>query len=105
LLAKFEVELDSLLDWAERSQAPTLVEIEDAVLRARREMSKAMAEELVNAQESVQPAPGPRCPTCHEEMHVKGRKHKYVESRLGPVQARRCYYHCPRCKRGFFPPR
>ncbi len=76
LLARFELELDSLLDWAESNRAPTLVEIEEAVLRCRREMGKAMADSVVKAQESVQLAPGPRCPTCGEEMHVKGRKRK-----------------------------
>lgn len=105
LLAKMEVELDSLLDWAESNGRPTLVQIEEAVLRCRREIGKAVATSIVNAQESVQLAPGPKCPSCHKEMHVKGRKRKYAETRLGAIEAQRCYYYCPRCKRGFFPPR
>jgi hypothetical protein len=105
LLAKLEVELDSLLDWTEGNREPTLVEIEEAVLRCRREMGKAMAAAVVNAQESVQLAPGPKCSACGKEMRIKGRKHKYVATRLGSVEAGRCYYYCPDCRQGFFPPR
>jgi hypothetical protein len=105
LLAKMEAELDSLLDWAESNSRPTLVEIEEAILRRRQEIGQAMVQSVINAQDSVQLAPGPQCPVCGKEMRLKGRKGKHVETRLGPTQTRRCYYYCPHCQRGFFPPR
>ncbi|MCL6431417.1 MAG: hypothetical protein K6V36_11265 [Anaerolineae bacterium] len=104
ILANFEVQLDSFLDWAEANHAPTLVEIEQAVLRCRREIGRAMAAAVVNAQDTVQLAPGPKCPDCGQEMHIKGRKRKYVETHVGGIETKRCYYYCPRCRRGFFPP-
>lgn len=105
LLVEFEIELDSFPDWAEANREPTLAEIEAAVLRSRHEMDKAMVTALVNVQEAVQPVPGRRCRICGNEMRIKGRKRKYVETCLVSVEAGRDYYYRSSCRRSFFPPR
>lgn len=104
LLAEVEAKIDKLLDWAEDTSAATLTEIEEVVLQLRKEFGQDVAEKVIDAQESVQPVPGPNCPRCGKEMHVKGRKGKRIESRLGLVEMRRQYYYCSECRVGFFPP-
>ena len=47
---------------------------------------------------------GPRLPCgCGNTARYAGRRHKTVLTALGPVALRRAYYHCSRCKTGFFP--
>lgn len=105
VLADVEAQLDKLFEELEGNASPTLTEIEEAVLRFRAQVGRTTASAIVNAQDSVQLGPGPKCPECGKEMRVKGRKHKDIQTRLGDIEAERCYYYCPRCKRGFFPPR
>jgi hypothetical protein len=41
---------------------------------------------------SGQSVPGPRCPTCGQEMHYKAEKHRYLRTRSGDVEVERAYY-------------
>ena len=59
LLAAAEEVIDELLEWHERSEAPTLVEIEDAVLDLRKRLGERMAQAVIEDQEAVHPIPGP----------------------------------------------
>jgi hypothetical protein len=104
LMAQMEEEIDKLLDWHERAEAPTLAEIEEVVLELRKRMGQRVAGEVVKEQEAVRPVPGPACPTCGREMHYKGMKGVTVTGRTGEMQVERGYYHCQRCGRGIFPP-
>lgn len=103
LLAEAEAKIDALLEWNENRPPPTMTEVEEIVLKLRREFGQAMAEAVVNNQESAQSGPGPSCPKCGKEMRLKGQRGKGVMSRLGTVGLRRSYYYCPRCRRGFSP--
>ena len=105
LLAKAEATIDELLDWTEATEAPTLTQIEDIVLKLRRDFGQAMAQTTVHAQNSVEPVQLPVCPRCQRSMQPKGRKDKTVVSRVGDLPLDRAHYYCPRCQRGFFPPR
>ena len=104
LMARMEAEVDRLLEWTDDNPEPTFGQIEAIVLRCRQAMGQAMAQTVVEAQDKVQLAPGPRCPECGQEMRVKGRHRRHIESAVGDVPIGRCYYFCPRCRRGFFPP-
>jgi len=104
MLAKAEAKIEAVLDWAEGTSAPTLTEIEEVVLQMRKEFGQEIAQTVIDAQESVQPVPGPICPRCGKEMHVKGRKGKSIESRVGLVEMKRHYYYCSGCRGGSFPP-
>jgi hypothetical protein len=104
LLAEAEVMIDELLKWGEEASKPTLTELEEVLLRIRKRLSQRVGEVMLGEQEAVHPVPGPKCPTCQQEMHYKGMKTVQVESRLGTLELERSYHYCERCARGLFPP-
>lgn len=104
LMAQMEEEIDRLLDWHEGAEAPTLAEIEDKVLELRKRMGERMTGQVIMEQAAVRPVPGPACPECGREMHYKGMKAVRVRGRTGEMEVERAYYHCERCRQGFFPP-
>ena len=104
LQAQADLIIDELLDWAEAIPAPTLTQIEDVILKLRKRWSEQMALKMIQAQEATRPVPGPRCLTCHGEMHYKDMKDNRVESRVGSLPLERGYYYCQTCRAGLFPP-
>lgn len=104
LMADAEGLIDELLDWDDRTPAPTLTQIEDAVLSLRKHLAEHVAEAVIESQEAAQPALPVACPTCGREMRRKGKKRTGVESRMGSIEVEREYYYCDHCKKGLFPP-
>jgi len=104
LVSEAIAKIDEVLDWTDSNSKPTLTDIEEIVLKVRKEFGQVLAQTVVSAQESAQVVPGPKCVKCGREMHVKGRKGKGIESRVGLVQTERTYYYCSHCRRGLFPP-
>jgi hypothetical protein len=104
LLAEAKEVIGELLDWNEETEAPTLTQIEDAVLELRKRMGERMAELVIEEQEAVRPVPGPACPTCGREMHYKDMKPTRIEARTGEMVLERAYYYCQDCRGGLFPP-
>jgi uncharacterized protein with PIN domain len=104
LMRQAESAIDELLEFGEQTAEPTLTQIEDVVLKLRKQMSEQMALTLIQAQANTRPMPGPRCPTCQREMHYKAMKGDTVESRVGVLPLERGYYYCETCRRGLFPP-
>lgn len=104
LMARLEKAVDELMEWEEEHKRPTLTQIEDIVLKLRKEMGEEMAEEILAEVEGKTPVPGPACPKCGREMRFKGEYEKQIESRAGEMEYERGYYACPECDGGFFPP-
>jgi len=104
LLADAEGLIDEMLEWNDKTPAPTLTQIEDVVLSLRKRLGERIAEAVVEGQDAAQPALQVACPTCGREMRCKGKKRTGVESRVGLVEVEREYYYCDGCKKGFFPP-
>ncbi|MBC7226151.1 MAG: hypothetical protein H5T61_02835 [Thermoflexales bacterium] len=103
LLAEVGEMIDEVLDWEEGHPAPTLVEIEEVVLKLRQRVAQRVAEALIEQQEMARPVPGPACPECGQEMRYKWKGQVTVESRVGPLNIERGYYYCERCRSGFPP--
>ena len=104
LLAAAEQAIDELLDWTDQMPRPNLTQIENAVLKMRRQLSEHAAQAVIEAQEAQRPVPGPLCPTCQREMHYKDTKVQTVESRVGHLTITRGYYYCETCHQSLFPP-
>ena len=105
LLAEAEQAIDELLDWTDHTPRPNLTQIENAVLKLRRQLSEQAAQAVIETQAAQQPVPGPLCPTCQREMHYKDTKAQTVESRVGQLRIARGYYYCEHCRQSVFPPR
>jgi uncharacterized protein with PIN domain len=105
LLAEAEQAIDELLDWTDQTPRPNLTQIENAVLKMRRQLSEQAAQAVIESQGAHRPVPGPLCPACQREMHYKDTKAQTVESRVGQVCIDRGYYYCEHCRQSVFPPR
>ena len=105
LMAQAEVIAEELLDWTEKTQDPTLTEIEDVVLVLRQRMGRRLTETALESQANAEPLHFPTCPQCQQPMQPKGRKTKKVVTATGEVDVVRSYFYCPRCEQGLFPPR
>jgi hypothetical protein len=104
MMAQAELMVDELLDWNDQTCQPTLTQIEDVILKLRKQLSEQMTGTVIAAQEAVRPTPGPKCAKCGCEMHDKGMKQNTVESRAGVLNLERGYYYCETCQAGLFPP-
>ena len=103
LQAKAEEVIEAYMDWEEENPRPDLLQIEEVVLRLRKEFGRELTQVAVEAHPMCTPVPGPKCSQCGREMSYKGQKTTQVESQTGNVQVKRGYYYCPQCKTGFFP--
>ncbi len=96
--------IDELLAWTDQADAPTLTEIEDQVLKLRKQFGEKLAETAVERQPTAEPL-SVKCPQCGRPMHQKKkRQRRHVASRAGQVAVNRAYYYCDRCRVGLFPP-
>jgi uncharacterized protein with PIN domain len=95
---------DELTEWDDQTAEITLGQLEEMVLKMRKQLGEQMLEAVVKRQENRQPAEKQRCAGCGEEMIDKGQKGNQVESLAGRIQLERSYYYCPKCKQGVFPP-
>jgi hypothetical protein len=105
LLRKAERLIDELLDWNDQTHAPDLTQIEDIVLKLRKQLGEQMALAVIEAQDSTRPSTGAPCPSCQRQMHYKAVKANTVDSRVGTLPLERGYYYCQTCRTGLFPPR
>jgi DNA repair exonuclease SbcCD ATPase subunit len=104
LMERVEAAVDELLDWEEATDKPNLTQIEEKVLKLRKQVSQEMALEVIRAQEARRPVPGPQCRGCGQEMRYKGQKEVNPLSWVGELKIERGHYHCPKCKESLFPP-
>lgn len=104
LLAEAEQAIDQLLAWNDANSAPTLSQIEEAVLKMRKRVSEQAANALLATQDTATGSERPVCAQCGQPMRNKGYRENQVESRVGSLTIQRIYYYCPDCQKGTFPP-
>jgi hypothetical protein len=103
LLAEYEAVVEEALARSGNSDELTLSQIEELALDIGRKVEAGVSQCLVDEGRTAG-IPGPMCSECGTEMHNKGLKKRYVQTRSGVVQLERVYYYCEHCRRGFFPP-
>jgi hypothetical protein len=104
LMSEAEARIEELLDWAEKSEVPTLEEIEGTVLRLRQQIGEQMAQAVVEGEDARRPVPEPNCRQCGKRMSYKGQKKKAISSWVGELELQRGYFYCEDCASGLFPP-
>jgi DNA repair exonuclease SbcCD ATPase subunit len=104
MMTRLEKVVDELLNWEEANEKPNLTEIEDIVLRLRKQVGEDMVDEVLGEMSEKTPVPGPACPRCGKEMRYKGQRERHLEARVGGVEYERGYYACGECDEGIFPP-
>jgi len=104
LMEEAERLIEEHLDWADSTPEPNLSQIEDRVLQLRKEFGEMVAREVIEDQETRQPAVGPPCPGCGGEMRYKGQKRVKPQTWVGEVEIERGHYYCAECKVSLFPP-
>jgi uncharacterized protein UPF0236 len=76
--------------------------LELAVRQQALRLAARAVEQRLSADTSDQT--GQRIPCrCGGQARFAGRRTKQFQSVLGPLRLQRAYYHCPDCRRGFFP--
>jgi hypothetical protein len=103
-MAEAEALFDELMNWEGENKEPDLTQIEEIVLKLRRQFGEQLAQAVIQRQEKRQPAEKQICSECGGELVTKGDKNNRVETRVGLMEIERGYYHCPKCKQGIFPP-
>jgi uncharacterized protein with PIN domain len=103
LVQQAESLIEEMLDWQEATDRPNLTQIEDKILELRERFGQELAREVIEAQETKQLVPGPKCKKCGREMSYKGQKEVTPRTWLDKVRFERGYYYCERCRVGFFP--
>lgn len=102
LMTEAEAAIDKLLSERKKREEPNLTDIEDMALAFRQELGEKATQVLADSAKGER-VPGPKCPTCGQEMRNKGRKRRRVVTRSGEIELERTYYYCEHCKQGFFP--
>lgn len=105
MLAHAEVAIEELLRQKRPPETATLADIEDVVLKARRQIEERLTSELLVESGQALPATWPVCPTCGQRLKAKGKRQRRVVTVTGEVTVKREYYHCQACHSGLFPPR
>ncbi|MFC1878453.1 alpha/beta fold hydrolase [Chloroflexota bacterium] len=97
LMESAEALFDRLLEWHQDTQRPTLAQVEELVLEARRQLGIDMATVLLEDIYGAPAAVTPTCPKCGGEMHYAGQQVQTIESRLEPLEMALGYYQCAAC--------
>ena len=101
LLAEAEAMINEIVGEDQASRPQTLAEMEQAALKAGRQIKASVLAGLVATAPSAMA--GEKCPQCGGKLKDKGKRPKWVLTQAGEVQVERNYYYCERCKTGFFP--
>ena len=64
-MAEAEAVFDELMKWDEENFEPDLTQIEDIVLKLRKQFGERMAQAIIEMQEKRQPAEKMICPKCY----------------------------------------
>ena len=102
LLKQAQVAIHKLLEEKGERRDLSMSEMEDLVGALEVNLRQGLMQEMVDEAQSQ--ATG-LCPSCGGKLRYKGKKPKQVVTLRGEVKVERDYYHCERCKRGYFPPR
>lgn len=103
LVAEYEAVIERALAGSSNTEELTLSQIEELAMDIGRKVEAGVSQSLVD-EGGKAGVPGPVCAECGIEMHNKGVKARYVQTRSGGVRMERAYYYCEHCRRGFFPP-
>ncbi len=97
-----EAMYERLQEWREQNLDASFDEIAEQVTPQRRELMGVLLKQL--AEQADEQVYAPQCESCGQEMVYKGTSGRGVVHSEGESGLERCYYHCPDCESGLFPP-
>jgi hypothetical protein len=93
-----------LMEWRRAHPAASIDEIAAQITPRRQRLMGALLVELALQEGNGYALEGVHCAQCGGQMIYKGTPEREVLHTEGEGELARAYYHCPHCKRGFFPP-
>ena len=83
-------------------RAENINDIEDAMVRIGDQVAREVGVQKLACHTSQAPE-RPPCPRCGHSGEQVGQRTRHVISRRGQVPVTEAKYHCPKCRRLFFP--
>jgi len=103
MMAEAEAVIDRMLSDSREQDQLELSDIEHLARAAGQRIMERLTSALIDAE--AQGEESGTCPECEQKARYKGRRTRTLVTDTGEVRIERRYYYCPRCRKGFFPPR
>lgn len=100
---RFDQWLDKMEE-AMKEPQPTLVQLTEVVFNLRQELTRSVAEGLVESRYAAErEREVTSCPGCGRPLRARETVERTVETMVGAIRLSRPYFYCVTCQRGIYP--